>query len=155
MDPRIHALLDREALRDLGHRFADACNRRDAEAFRALWVPDGVWTIGDPKPFRGAGVETIVGTFSALLSLWDFFVQLPHAPVIRLGGDRAECSWTTTEHANNAMRGEGYLNHGLYDDICVRTPDGWRYASRTYSYVYLDENPAAGRPHGFFAPPHP
>ena len=145
-------MLDREAIRDLGYRFADACNRRDAEAFRALWTPEGVWTISEPKPFRGEGIETILQTYGYLLGLWDFFVQFPHAPVVTLDGDRATCSWSMAEHANNAARGEGYFNYGMYDDRLVRTPDGWQFASRAYTYIYLDETPAAGRPHNFFAP---
>lgn len=148
----LRRLIDEQAIRDLGYRFADACNRREPEVFRSLWLPDGVWSISGPKEFRGEGVETIVATYCYLLSLWDFFVQTPHAPVVTLEGDRARCSWTMTEHANSAERGEGYLNHGMYDDVCVRTPQGWRYESRSYTYIYLDENPAAGLPHNFFAP---
>ncbi len=153
MNPQaLQELQDREAIRDLGYRFADACNRRDMEEFRTLWLAEGVWAISEPKPFRGEGVDTIVGTASYLLGLWDFFVQTPHAPVITLDGERATCSWTMTEHANNAERGQGYLNYGMYDDVCVRTAEGWKFASRSYTYMYLDENPAAGLPHNFFAP---
>lgn len=149
----LRALLDREAIRDLGYRFADACNRRDMVAFRALWIPEGVWDIGAPKTFRSEGIETIAGTCSYLLALWDFFVQMPHAPVITVEGDRATSSWTMTEHANNAEQNQGYLNYGMYDDVCVRTPEGWKYKSRSYRYIYLDESAAPGMPHGFFAPP--
>lgn len=153
--PGLQELQDREAIRDLGYRFADACNRREMDRFRDLWIPEGVWTISEPKPFRGEGVDTIVNTAAYLLGLWDFFVQMPHAPVITLQGDRATSSWTMTEHANNAAQGLGYLNYGMYDDVCVRTPGGWKYESRSYRYAYLDENPAAGHPHNFFAPPNP
>lgn len=144
--------LDREAIRDLGYRFADSCNRRDVETFRTLWIPEGVWSISEPKPFRGEGIDAICGTCAFLLGLWDFFVQMPHAPVVTIDGDRATSSWTMTEHANNAERGQGYLNYGMYNDVCVRTSEGWKYESRSYTYIYLDENPGAGLPHNFFAP---
>ncbi|RYG88437.1 nuclear transport factor 2 family protein [bacterium] len=144
-------LADEQAIRDLGYRFADACTRRETEAFRTLWIPEGVWSISEPLPTRCEGIEAIVATYSYLLALWDFFVQMPHAPVVTVDGDRATSSWTMCEHANSAERAQGYFNYGMYDDVLVRTADGWRYESRSYTYIYLDETPAAGRPHNFFA----
>ena len=72
---------------------------------------------------------------------WDFFVQMPHAPVVQVDGDRASSTWTVSEHANNAADGRGYFNYARYDDELARAPDGWRYVSRHYSYYYLDRTP--------------
>ena len=37
----VQRLADEQAVGDLGYRFADACNRDDADAFRAFWTDDG------------------------------------------------------------------------------------------------------------------
>ena len=43
--PSLTRLRDEQDIRDLGYRFADACNRDDGAAFRELWTDDGVWVI--------------------------------------------------------------------------------------------------------------
>jgi hypothetical protein len=48
----VRRLEDEAAVRDLGHRFADACNRGDVHAFGDLWYPDSVWVIDHPVDVR-------------------------------------------------------------------------------------------------------
>ena len=144
MGLQLQELLDREAVRETGYRFADTCNRRNLETFRALWIPEGVWRIGAPHVFVATGVEEIVGACDYLLSQWEFFVQFPHAPIVTIDGDTATSSWTMTEHARNADRTLGYYNHGYYQDRLVRTTAGWKFAERSYTYLFLDATPGAG-----------
>lgn len=70
----VQRLSDEQAVRDLGHRFADACNCGDV----------------------------IANTSAGLRPRWDVFVQMPGAPVIRVDGDRASSPWTVSEYASNA-----------------------------------------------------
>jgi hypothetical protein len=52
----VQRLADEQAVRDLGHRFADACNRDDADAFRALWTDQTPLPEADrARPGRRAG----------------------------------------------------------------------------------------------------
>jgi ketosteroid isomerase-like protein len=136
----LRRLADEAEIRDLGHRFADACNRRDVAAFRELWFPDCVWVIDHPVNVRAEGVEAVLGTLESLASLWDWFVQLPHAPLVRVDGERATSSWTVSEHAAHAEPARRYDNHARYDDQLVRTEDGWRYRSRHYQYYWIDQD---------------
>lgn len=137
----LERLRSEQDVRDLGYRFADACNRDDGAAFRELWVDDAVWVIDEPFNVRTEGADVIEGTRAMLRSQWDFFVQLPHAPVVQVDGDRATSSWTVSEHAANAAEGSSYFNYARYDDALTRTPNGWRYVSRHYRYYYLDQHP--------------
>lgn len=132
---------DEQAIRDLGHRFADACNRGDVDAFRALWADDGVWVIDDPMSVLAQGADAIAFSFAELGSMWDWFVQMPHAPVVTVDGGRATSTWTVSEHAGHEADGRGYFNYARYDDELVRTSRGWRYTSRHYRYLYLDRTP--------------
>ena len=52
-----------------------------------------------------------------------------------IGGDRARGSWYIIEF-NNRAQGDGTLHLGHYDDEYVRTPDGWRFASRAMHMLY-------------------
>jgi len=140
----LQLIRDEQDIRDLGYRFADACNRGDVEEFRSLWARDAVWVIDDPMNVRAEGAAAIAGTLAQLRPMWDFFVQMPHAPVVRVDGDRATSTWTVSEHARHAADGRDYVNHARYDDELARTPEGWRYAHRRYGYYFLDDGPRAG-----------
>lgn len=140
----VQRLRDEQEVRDLGYRFADACNRDDGDAFRRLWTDDGVWVIDEPMNMRTEGADAIAATRANLRLAWDFFVQMPHAPVVDVNADRATSTWTVSEHAVNAAEGRTYFNHARYDDVLTRTPDGWRYVSRHYRYYHLDQTPPAG-----------
>lgn len=139
IDTVVQRLADQADVRDLGHRFADACNRGDIDAFRELWYPDCTWTIDEPVGVRAVGIDEAVATLQSLGSLWDWFVQLPHAPVVTLDGERATSTWTVSEHAAHAEPARRYDNHARYDDHLVRTEAGWRYLSRHYSYYWIDQ----------------
>jgi uncharacterized protein (TIGR02246 family) len=136
----LRRLEDEAAVRDLGHRFADACNRGDVAAFRELWHPDCLWVIDHPVNVRAEGVEAVVATLESLASLWDWFVQLPHAPLVDVDGERAVSRWTVSEHAAHADPPRRYDNHARYDDQLVRTEDGWRFRSRHYQYYWIDQD---------------
>jgi ketosteroid isomerase-like protein len=135
----LQLLYDEQAVRDLGFRFADACNRGDVDDFRRLWADDGIWTIDDPMNIRAVGADAIADTLTKLRPTWDYFVQMPHAPVVQVDGDRATSRWTVSEQAANASEGRSYFNYARYDDVLIRTPDGWRYLTRRYSYIHLSQ----------------
>lgn len=134
----VRLLRDEQDVRDLGHRFADACNRGDVDAFRALWADDGRWIIDDPVGVDVGGADAVAATLAAMRPAWEFFVQLPLAPVVRVDGDRATSRWTVSEHARGVDGGH-YANHARYDDELVRTRAGWRYLRRHYRYYHLDQ----------------
>lgn len=137
--PSLVGLRDEQDIRDLGYRFADACNRDDGAAFRELWTDDAVWIIDEPMNLHIEGVDAIAGTRARLRSMWSFFVQMPHAPVVAVDTDRATSSWTVSEHAVDSTGGRTYFNYARYDDVLIRTTLGWRYVSRRYRYYHLEQ----------------
>lgn len=139
----IGRLRDEQDVRDLGYRFADACNRDDGPAFRRLWSDSGVWIIDEPVNLRIEGADAIAGTRAELRAAWDVFVQLPHAPVVGVDGDHATSTWTVFEHAIDSTGVRTYRNYARYDDVLTRTPRGWRYLSRHYRYYHLVQTPPA------------
>lgn len=137
-------LADLRAIEDLGHRFADAANHRDYDAFAALWTEDAVWQILPPIDVRFTARREIRAAIENLLGRWDFFVQMPHAPVVELEGDRARSRWTVQEIARSADRTRGNFNLAFYHDELVRLDGRWLYAHRTYHTRYFDDSPLPG-----------
>jgi uncharacterized protein (TIGR02246 family) len=138
-------------IRCLGEAFADAANRQDFARFAQLWTEDGVWDIGSPINVRFDGQAAIREGIERMLSRWDFFVQMPHAPNVRIYGDRATACWTVHEVARSADKAFGNNNLSLYLDDLVRTPRGWRFHTRRYCTVYSDASVLTGE--SFALPP--
>jgi len=137
----LQRLADEQEIRALGYRFADACNRGDRAAFADLWSADGAWAIGSPFNVHARGLDDIMRTLEELSASWEFFVQMPHAPVVTLEGDGARSTWTMAEHAVSAAENRSYFNYARYDDRVVRHGGGWRFLERRYEYYYLDDEP--------------
>ncbi len=134
---------DREALRALRGAFADAANLRDYDRFAALFAEGAVWDIPDMKA-RFDGPAAIRAGIERMLGLWEFFVQTTHDGVLDGDGDEAYGRAYVSE-IGRFHEGGSQLNYAVYDDRFVRTPLGWRFASRSYHFLYVDESPLAGR----------
>ena len=74
-------------IQELGYRFADSANHNWFEKFAELWTDDGVWHIGPPINVHFQGKKQISQAIRQMLSRWDFFIQMPNAPVIDFKSD--------------------------------------------------------------------
>ena len=70
-----------------------------------------------------------------LLAQGEDVTGLGHAGLVEVDGDRGRGSWYLIEF-NQRAQGDGTLHLGHYDDEYVRTPDGWRFASRAMHMLY-------------------
>lgn len=134
---------DDRALRRLVALFADAAVHADADAFAAVWADDGRWTIAAPIDAAFDGRAAIRDGFAGLMARWEFLVQAPQYGLLDVAGDAATGRWLVREVGRSAG-GAGQQNYGLYDDRYVRTAEGWRFASRRYSFLLLDDGVVAG-----------
>ena len=145
LQTHLQLITDELAVRDLTARFSDACNTRNIEAFRRLWLADGVWEIGEPLPARAEGIEKIVKMLENLLNAWEFFVQMTHTGIVRISGDMATARWTVQETARQPKATGFYNNFALYEDKLVRVEGNWYFAERRYEYIYLDDAALHGK----------
>ena len=145
-------LSDESAIRQLAAMFSDAAARNDMDLFRRLWTADAVWEIGDPNAARAQNVDAIVSMMEGLMGRWEFLMT--HSGVITVAGDRATARFITQEFARGKDSALAYNNLAMYDDQLLRDadgPGGWRFARRSYHYIWLDDSPIPGR--GFALPP--
>ncbi|MCR9093519.1 MAG: nuclear transport factor 2 family protein [bacterium] len=123
-------LEDVHEIEKLKARYADAVDggwtgtkAHDPDAVVALFVPDGVWDSGDYGGGEGHdGIRAFMATGEAIMPFAFHHITNPR---IEVDGDRATARW----HALLAvtLEGRAELQTGIYDDVCVRTPDGWRF----------------------------
>ena len=124
MEELVRALADKEAIRDLARRYADCIWRRDIRGAVGLFAEDGVMDPGTGAPIAGraALLEAYEGMLTGDLQ------PFVHNHVIELGGDRASGRCYLDLRATRewvSMMGSGY-----YDDVYVRTAEGWKFQSR-------------------------
>jgi ketosteroid isomerase-like protein len=143
------SLEDRDAIRDLRARFSDSANLRQFDVFAALFAADGVWEVPDMQAaFHGrSAVRTGI---EAMLEQWSLFVQMPHDGPIDVAEAAADgavirASGRTYVHEMGILRAGGsQRNDSIYEDAYAREDGAWRFARRTYHFLYVDESALAG-----------
>ncbi|MCC6382996.1 MAG: nuclear transport factor 2 family protein [Dehalococcoidia bacterium] len=124
---------DYVALHQLVDRYADAVNRRDADAWGACWAQDGTWDLGAGRQVTGR--DAIVGLWKQLMGGLPFVVQIVHSGVVDSAGDTATARWYLTEYMH-LPDGAKRMGVGVYRDDCVRVDGRWQFARRRYNLLY-------------------
>ena len=133
-------------IRNLAAQFSDAVNYSDPDAFSTLWGANSVWEIGEPYVSRANGRAEIVALFRRLRQSWAFFVQLTHSGVIEFQtANAATARWPVREVARSPDGAQSYDNLAIYEDRLESAEGVWRFASRSYHYIWLSEAPLLGR----------
>jgi ketosteroid isomerase-like protein len=144
----LQAIADRVEIEALRGEFSDASMTRDWDRFASLFAPDGVWRMPHID-VELVGRETIRAEVEGLRDTWAFFVQNTHPGMIRLEGDTA-VGRTYIAELGRFRDDSSHLNYALYHDRYQRTPEGWKFAVRTYEVRYVDTTrlPGSGREPG-------
>ncbi len=145
IEERLMSLEDDLAIRNLVARFADATTIADYEGLKALWQPDGVFTISQPNFNTKTGIDDIIALIKQLRDGRDFFIQFVHSGVIKDQGNTATARWMMHEVAQGP--GEKYYsNYGIFNDKMKKINGDWFFTSRSYDYMWLDTGKFLGQP---------
>ena len=127
--------VDREielAVRRLRFELADAIASRDVERFVATFAPEGVWLVGGQ---RFAGRDRIRDFIAPRWPTQTWQSVLFGQDLIVTATDREVHA--RAHFVEHLVGSDGILYVvGCYDEICVRLPEGWRYAERTANVLY-------------------
>lgn len=135
-------LADERAIEALLARYADAVNRRDADAWSGLWSADGVW-LAFGRRFEGR--EAVVASWSAAMRGFRLVFHTVHAGVIELAGDEASGRFAVSEQLQSSD-GTPALLLALYHDAYRREAPGWRFARRELEVLYHGPPDLSGEP---------
>lgn len=140
-DALVRKLLDETEIRNIIARLAHLADDGDLGDYIALFTEDGVWEMkgsGPLAPFpakRGradirAGAED--RRRSGVQGPGTHTLHVITTTAVTLAGDRASARSYIMLLTNTHTKAElGFC--GIYNDEFVRTPDGWRLASRVIS----------------------
>ena len=120
------------ALRNLMARYADAVNRRDADAWVATWAADGVWNLlGNPV----SGRDNILALWQQMMGSFEFALMLPSSCLFEVNGDTASGHWYLHEYTRD-LQGNASTVLSRYLDTYVKQGGQWLFQSRHYSFIY-------------------
>jgi ketosteroid isomerase-like protein len=129
---------DRLEIEQLLVRYCHAVDRRDWDAYRAVYTDEAV--IDDVGAGPGRSVEEMVAFLSAAL---ERVVTIQHAistSLVDVDGDTATAR--TVCHCPVVLDRDGvarmFFQALWYEDDLVRTPDGWRIAKRAETGYFHD-----------------
>ncbi|EID11753.1 nuclear transport factor 2 family protein [Mycolicibacterium phlei] len=117
------------AITHLAASYAEAVSRGEIAEACQTYAEDGELHSPTTQPAVGrtAVIETITRTCADL----EFVFQTVHQGLVAVDDDTARARFPITEWARRRSDGRPIQFLGVYDDVCVRTPDGWRFARRT------------------------
>jgi 3-phenylpropionate/cinnamic acid dioxygenase small subunit len=127
----LQALSDRIEIDELLVRYSRALDFREFDILETLFTDDAVFDggpLGSPVGPRAIR-DMIEGTLAGL----DATQHLVGKSLVTLDGDTAEVrTYLLSQHVRESAPGpmKHYFLGGEYEDRVVRTPDGWKIASR-------------------------
>jgi uncharacterized protein (TIGR02246 family) len=119
---------DQLEIQALVNRYSDAANRQDAVAMASVYAPNGRLIAFDNEPYVGR--DTILEVFRGSMARVEYLTQICAAGIIDVQGDRAIGRWTITEFAKYTTSDKLSYFQGTYEDVMVRTPEGWLFEQR-------------------------
>jgi ketosteroid isomerase-like protein len=136
----VEELLAREAIRDLPLRYCDCVWREDAAGLAALFTDNGSFTFvirGTETAVRGR--QAIAEFFAEALRMRPRPYIHNHVVELRADGFASGRCYLDLRSGNHDM---AWLGAGWYADEYMRTLDGWKFQSRLFRAVRMDELPA-------------
>ncbi len=117
------------AINHLAASYADAVSRGHVAEACLTYAEDGELHSPTTKP--AIGRDAVTATISATCAGLEFVFQTVHQGLVQVNGDVARARFPITEWARRASDARPIQFLGVYEDECVRTSDGWRFARRT------------------------
>lgn len=124
LEAKVQRLSDIEEIRALRLRYHECINQNLPAEVPDLFTEDAELDFGYLGKTRGR--VKLTKFFAALPVLLDFVKQFIHNHVVLVDGDRA--TGVSYLEAKSVSKGKAYRVAGRYDDVCVRTPAGWRFS---------------------------
>jgi len=130
------------ALHELRARYTHRYDSGDLEGFIALFTDDGVLQLG-PAGFA-RGHDELRTALAGPMQTASFACHFTSDEITDFTGD--DTAHGTSRFAVHYGRSPDIQGAGTYHDEYRRTPDGWRFTSRTISFFYMGPRAVAWPP---------
>jgi hypothetical protein len=133
-------LTDRLAIHDVLNLYSTAIDTKDFGLLDEVFTPDGVADYTASGGIRGTLPE-IKEWLAAALSIFSVVQHLVTNVRVEISGDEAKTVCYLFNPLGYGIEGgktEMLYCGGLYRDLFVRTPAGWRIRERVIETLYLD-----------------
>ena len=131
--PSLEEVADRIAIDDLLDAYAAALDTKDWDTLRTLFTPDAVVDYTEEGGVRGS-IDEAIAWFKKAMGGFTASQHFVTNRRVRVDGDTATVDAYIFSPLG-APNGNGGLTlvfaGGTYADSLRRTPDGWRFATRT------------------------
>jgi ketosteroid isomerase-like protein len=117
------------AIAHLAAAYADAVSRGEVTEACLTYAKDG--ELHSPTTEPAIGREAVTATITATCASLEFVFQTVHQGLVQVDGDVARARFPITEWARRTSDERPIQFLGVYEDECVRTSEGWRFARRT------------------------
>jgi ketosteroid isomerase-like protein len=117
------------AITHLAAAYADAVSRGEVAEACLTYAEDG--ELHSPTTEPAVGRDAVTATITATCAGLEFVFQTVHQGLVQVDGDTARARVPITEWARRTSDARPIQFLGVYDDECVRTSKGWRFARRT------------------------
>ncbi len=121
-------LRDREAIREVIHRYCQGADRCDLELFKSCYWPDG---YDDHGFFAGNAHEFCEYVIPALAQVESSFHSITNTQIV-LKGARASVSsqWSVIHRLRHERGFTDFLHNGRYLDVFEKREGGWKIFHR-------------------------
>lgn len=124
-------MADEIAIQQVLNRYSEGCSRPDWAQVEATFLPDAQWVA--PAVGTFTGWAQMLPVMAGFIAQMDYFIQVNAPGVIAVEENRATARSVIRECGKFKGRDEALEVMGIYEDELVRTPDGWKFARRTFS----------------------
>jgi len=125
-------MYDQLEIQQLHNRYSEGCSRSDWDQVMATFTSDGIWEV----PPLGAiyrGHTQIQQAMAGFVKRFDYFMQINSPAVIAIDDDTGTSRCVIRECGKLVGRDQLVDVVGFYNDKLVRTADGWKFASRSFT----------------------
>jgi ketosteroid isomerase-like protein len=117
------------AITHLAAVYAEAIPRGQVAEACLTYADDG--ELHSPTTELAIGRDGVTATITATCESLEFVFQTVHQGLVDVDGDTARGRFPITEWARRTSDSRPLQFLGFYDDVCVRTAEGWRFARRS------------------------
>ena len=145
MDTDVQAMADEHAIIKVASRYCWALDSHDFDDLHNVFLPDAFAVLGETDC---DGIVAIIQRISSALTRLDASQHLVGSHVVTLDGDEAthKCYLQAQHVLHGTEGGDLWMVAGKYEDLMVRTADGWRIKRRVLSRIWTSGNANVAAP---------